>query len=102
VADEERERLVRASNNTPSHTPDASRLPSCVTGWIAMTEDQLFHDGEQWLMAVPVCGEVPVEWHYEYAVVTVRCDDHYIGFECDENPWSWGLDSVDFGVRLAE
>lgn len=90
-----------ASRGSTGHTPDASRLPDCVTGWAEIKPDQVFYDGEQWLMAVPVRNRhTPSKWHYEFSIVTMCCDEEYLAMEVDGSPWGWELESVDFGVRL--
>lgn len=86
-----------------SHVPDESRLPKCVIGWAPIKPDATYCDGEQWLMAVPVCNESARDgWDYELAVVTIRCDDDYFCVECEGDLWGWEIDDVDFGVRLCE
>lgn len=84
------------------HTPDASRPPDCVAGWTAIKPDQVFFNGEQWLMAVPIgrhesCNK---SWGYEFAVVTIRCDEGYFAMELEDQLWGWRLKDVGFGVRL--
>lgn len=91
-----------AARGSTGHTPDASRLPDCVTGWVEIKPDQVFYDGEQWLMAVPVRNRhTPGQWHYEFSIVTMCCDEEYFAMEVEGDPWGWELESVDFGIRLS-
>ena len=100
---DENERSVASAGST-GHIPDKSRLPACVTGWAPITPDMSFADGEQWLMAVAIYSPHsahPAGWFYELSVVTIRCDEAYFSIDCEDEPWGWDLESVDFGVRLS-
>ena len=98
---------VSSAKNT-EHVPDPSRLPSCVTGWTAVDSARLWEDGTQILVAVPICSRIPnsrkrdtKNWHYEYSVVVIRCDEGYFELETsDGDACDWGLDDVDFYDEL--
>jgi hypothetical protein len=94
------ERSVASAGST-GHVPDASRLPAAVTGWMPIPADMVFHDGEQWLMAVAVKHRHTPGWSYELSVVTMCCDEDYFAIQCDGEPWGWSIEDVDFGVRLS-
>jgi hypothetical protein len=73
-----------------------------VTGWAEIRPDQVFFDGEQWLMAVPVlCRHTPGQWHYELSIVTMCCDEAHFAMKVEGEPWGWELVDVDFAVRLS-
>lgn len=83
------------------HVPDASRLPSCVTGWKEVDPTRLWEDGTQILVAVPVCSRRDDSWYYELEVVVIRCDEGYFDLETNAgDAWGWELGDIDFYVEL--
>lgn len=96
------EGMIAWTTENPPHVPDATRLPNCVTGWKEMSESDLFEDGMQLLVAVPIVYEYGKDgWHYSYEVVTIHCDEHYFDVEdANGDPWGWDMTDVDFYVVL--
>lgn len=85
-------------------SPDASKLPQHIPGWIKREDDHLFYDGMVLLCAVPVCyygGQPERGWYYEYAVVHVACDEHYFSLATPEGDgWGWEIEDVDYYLIL--
>jgi hypothetical protein len=91
--------------NSVNHAPDRERLPKSLASlnWIALAEDQLFEDGEQLLVAVPVCnnGQRPSDgWYYEISVIVVHCDSEFFNVTLHGEEWGWSMLDVDFYARL--
>ncbi len=83
------------------HLPDAARLPKCVSGWQPMRRGQLFENGDQWLLAVPINDRHSArKWYYELSVVTICCDEDYFSCEVNDEAWGWDFFDADFGVKL--
>lgn len=61
-----------------------------------------FTDGDQYLVAVPVKDRFGKKWHYEYSIVTIRCDSGFFGLTCNDEPWGWDWDDVSFYIPLKE
>ena len=53
------------------------------------------------LAAVAVCHDGDRNgWRYEFAVVQVRCDEHYFNLEVEGEYWGWEIDDIDFFVPI--
>ncbi len=87
---------------THSHVPDECRLPKCVTGWKRFDKSDVFEDGSQLLVAVPINDRHSTKrkWYYEYSVVVVKCDEDFFDLECNDESWGWSIFDVDFYVLL--
>lgn len=90
---------------TNQHVPDATRLPACVSGWKSVSDDAIYLDGSQLLVALPlqnnrVFDPCDTSWHYSFHVVTVRCDEHFDLEDSTGEPFPWSIADVDFYVEL--
>lgn len=91
---------------THGHQPDKDKIPAAlrVLNWVANDNTkQLWGDGQELLVAVPVCTKAKYPdkgWHYEFSVVTIRCDEAYFSIECDGNSWGWHLSDADWFVMI--
>lgn len=84
------------------HTPDGSRLPIILTGWIKHDETTRYQDGDIILVATPIrCRHSKDGWYYRFDVLTISPGEDYIAVE-DSNgdPWGYGFGDWDFYVKL--
>lgn len=90
------------------HNPDRSRITKALQPleWqqLPLGDDVLWEDGSRLLAAVPICGDVDDpngKWYYEYAIVTIRCDEDCFEIEANGgDPWGWSLSDIDYLVVL--
>lgn len=84
------------------HVPDLKKLPKGLQqlDWKTIEEGQLWEDGSQILVAVPVCGVKKDEWYYELSILAIHCDSEYFAVTCQDEAWGWDLSDVDFYVEL--
>lgn len=83
---------------------DPSKIPESLAdlNWKVPSEDAVYEDGDEYLVAVGVCDrtDYATTWHYEFAVVTIKCDENYFRLECDDETWCWELEDIDAMVRI--
>jgi len=87
------------------HNPARHKLPKVLRDlpWRTMDANRMWCDCDRILAAVPVCdrsSDPNGAWHYEMAIVTVRCDEGYFATEVEGSPWGWEIDDIDFYVLL--
>jgi len=87
------------------HTPDATKIPDALRtlDWKSMDHERLWGDGEQLIVAVPVChssDEPERGWRYEFDVVTIECDEDFFKVKCADEPWDWDLNDADYYVEI--
>ena len=71
--------------------------------WRRMDVDREWEDGTVLLVAVPVYRRGESKWHYEFAVVTIHCDEGNFGvYLDDDSPWGWDLSDVDVYVEVSD
>jgi len=82
------------------HVPDIERIPKPLRccEWERCDPEAKHYNGDQIIAAVPVVGRS--DWHYELAVLTVRCDENYFEVPFDGESWGWELSEADFILRL--
>lgn len=91
---------------THDHKPDMRKIPAALRGlfWVANDNTKrLWGDGQELLVAVPVCTKAKYPdkgWHYEFSVIVIRCDEGYFAVTCEDEPWGWHLDEVDWYVTI--
>jgi hypothetical protein len=62
---------------------------------------ELFTDTDQYLVAVQVrYNDGPCYW--EYSVIRFRCDEEFLAIDCNDEPWGWSWEDVDFYLPLSE
>ena len=83
---------------TTEHMPDSSRLPA-IGHWLPMDLERGWEDGTQLLVAVPIDSKP--KWIYELNVVTIKCDEHFFELKCNDEPWGWTMEDVDFFIVLS-
>ena len=85
--------------------------PKPIGEWLPMDPNRYWQDGMQLLCAVPICNRLNdrmVEhpdnnWHWEYDVVVIRCDENYFNLENNNgDTWGWELSDVEFYIILSE
>lgn len=91
------------------HQPDKSKIvgPLANLLWQPMDATHEWWDGAILLVAVPVCkyqrAYHPRDWDYEYAVLRISCDEHYISVAHDGGAdWGWELSDVDWYVVIRD
>lgn len=90
-----------SKRTTSAILSDKTKLPSCVTGWREALPNAIFDDQSQLLVAVPILNRFSEGWHYDFEVVTVRCDEDYFALvDTDGDSWGWSYDDIDFYVVL--
>lgn len=62
---------------------------------------ELFFDGDQYLVALQ-CGRDGGPHYWEYSVVRIYCDEDYFQVDCNDEPWGWQWEDVEFYIRLSE
>ena len=84
------------------HAPDKTRLPNCVSGWKEYKPEDLFYNGSQLLVAVPImCKYSKDGWYYQFEVIHIKCDIDYFAIEDSNNDsWGWDISDIDFYVVL--
>jgi hypothetical protein len=86
------------------HTPDITKIPKPLQplDWqrFENTPDTLWSDGQELLVAVPVCQRDKEQWQYEISVIRIRCDEDYFAVTCEGDPWGWDLDDIEFYVVI--
>jgi hypothetical protein len=95
--------MKRALSET--HEPQTMRIPKSLRmlPWKVMPVEFQLYDGDELLVAVPVCKDSShpdTGWYYEISVVKVCCDEHYSAVECNDEPWWWELEDADFYVLI--
>lgn len=93
----------------PKHMPDMGKIPDPLRklDWELVPQDGLpdcLEDGTKLLMAVPVSIRNNIkcqlstadDWHYEFAVVTVSCDEHYFRLFVEDEYWGWEFSDADW------
>ena len=45
--------------------------------------------------------KVKIGDYYEFAVVTVNCDEDGVSVNLDGEPWGWEICDIDFFVRIS-
>lgn len=83
---------------TRDYEPDPSRLRQ-IGQWQPLPQDAVWEDGSQLLVAVPIVGVT--DWFYEYAVIEIKCDEDYFELKCNDEPWDWSWEDIDFYVQLS-
>lgn len=83
--------------------PDRAKLPIPLQSldWQLRTDDDLFYDGDQVLVAVPVRDRYGGGWYYELSVITVHCDEGYFDADLHGESWGWSWSDVEWFVRLS-
>jgi len=84
------------------HAPDMRKIPKALQqlDWKTIKDDQLWEDGSQILVVVPVCVARKDEWYYELSLLTIHCDVEYFSVTCQGESWGWDLTDVDFYIDL--
>jgi len=87
------------------HTPDLSRIPESLQPlrWVRFSADHTFGDGDLLLVAVPVLNvqkDPSRGWHYLFEIVRIQCDEDYFEVWCNDEPWDWNMEEVDWYVVI--
>lgn len=63
---------------------------------------KIFCDGDQYLVCVRVHidGTLRDKWQNEYSVVTISIDDHHCSLSCNDEPWGWEWDDVEYYIPM--
>lgn len=90
------------------HEPDLDKIPDSIRclEWKTFDGRERFFDGQVILAAVPVCNnyrEPLGGWHYQFCVVTIRCDEDYWSLENEDGDvWGWDETDIDFYATITE
>ena len=87
-----------------SHELDLTRIPKPLQSldWQPMIE-KTWYSTDELLVAVPIKDQRPnpeYPWTYEFAVVTIDCDEDFFSVKCDDEIWCWGLSDCDYYVLI--
>ena len=93
---------LRGINDHTKHEPDIQKIPTSLRPckWEPYRHDIEWWDGETILAAVPV-RDKPDGWHYEFTVVSIRCDVDGVDAICNGETWDWDVGDIDFFVRIS-
>lgn len=89
----DRDRLRAEVERMTAEAQAASKLP-----WREAIQDQKFEDGDMILVAVPLHEDSG--GGYDYAALSVHCDEHYFELKCDDEAWGWTWGDVEFWCPL--
>ena len=80
---------------------DMNKIPESLRPlkWVMYSYKTEWRDGEKILAAVYMKHCIG-EYHYEFFVVTVNCDDGLSAY-LDGDPWAWEIGDIDFFVRIS-
>jgi hypothetical protein len=70
-------------------------------GWRKAEPSQVFYDGDQLLVAVPVNCRHGGKPYWEYSVVTVSCDSEHFSMDTHDNGWGWEWSDVEWWMPLS-
>lgn len=98
----------------PKHMPDLGRIPDPLRklDWELVPQEpeltdkllDVVENGSVLLMAVPVCIRngrkcqlaLADDWQYDFAVVTVNCDEYYFRLFVEDEYWGWEFSDADW------
>jgi hypothetical protein len=69
--------------------------------WRKAEPNQVFYDGDQLLVAVPVNCRHGGKPYWEYSVVTVSCDSEHFSMDTHDNGWGWEWSDVEWWMPLS-
>ncbi|MBM4091553.1 MAG: hypothetical protein FJ276_19315 [Planctomycetes bacterium] len=88
-------------------TPDLARIPESLQPlkWVRFSPDQTFGDGDVLLVAVPVPvrrnpKDTASDWYYLFEIVRIQCDEDFFEVWCNDEPWDWNMEEVDWYVII--
>lgn len=84
------------------HTPDLTRIPASLQPlkWVQFTPDTVFGDGWVLLVAVPIYDLKERQWFYKIEVVRIQCEEEFSEVWCNDEPWDWKIEEVDWYVVI--
>lgn len=87
------------------HMPDDSRIPATLQSldWKPYEPGMEHYDGQLLLCAVPVHNNRHMrkgQWVYEFSIVRIECDEHYLHLVVEGDRWGWELDCIDYFVEI--
>lgn len=72
--------------------------------WTPRGDDSQFdlEDGDQVLVAVKCVEDGPIKREYwEYAVLTLSCDEDHTSWTCNGEAWCWDWEDVEYFITLS-
>lgn len=80
-----------------------AELTKGVVEWRKIDPEQVFHDGDQLLVAVSVRSRFePNKFYWDYAVVRISCDEDHFDVDTDGRDWGWSWSDVEWWMPLSE
>jgi hypothetical protein len=73
-----------------------AQVPVAVQQWREAKPDQQFYDGDQLLVAVPVCCRHGGKPYWEYSIVVVSCDVDHFSMNTHDGDWGWEWSDVEW------
>lgn len=94
--------LTKVEKNPSSELSELiNELPQALRAlpWQRATPKDVWEDGSVLLAAVPVVGPHGKTW-WEFAVVTIVCDDDYFRLEVEGEEWGWNYSAIDLVIQI--
>jgi hypothetical protein len=83
---------------------DIDRIPNSLRGlgWVPAATHSVFYNGQELLIAVPVCSMNGGPWRYELFVVVIDCDEDHFDLKLDGELCEWEWEDVHYFVWIRQ